>query len=486
MVPVVGAFGVQRERRRQLHRLLLVSSDAVGLCISVVLATFVRFGNLNSTIGFENTTTDVLFVQLGALLVPVWLILLWAEGLYDLERLSWGSGELSRVARSLALGVVALIFVTYAIKLPGLSRAWSLLFWLFATFIVLLGRASIKLLQRFRHIRGLNLRPVLVVGSNSESADIIHVLNASRAEGLVPVGCLASSQADRLNLDWCAHDVPCLGSARELRSVVQQHDIDTVIIASTAFEHEVLARLVTDLRGTGVDIHISSGLLDVLASRVLVREIGGVPLITVKGVSLSRSKVLTKRAFDLILATSIVILAMPLWLFVMFLIRLTPGPVFYRQERVGRDGEHFGMLKFRSMVMDADARLDELQQANQASGPLFKMKDDPRVTPVGRWMRKFSIDEFPQLINVIRGEMSLVGPRPPLPREVTQYTDRDWRRMEVVPGMTGLWQVSGRSSLTFDEMVRLDLFYIENWSVGLDLSLLLRTIPAVVMARGAY
>ncbi|MDO8987820.1 MAG: sugar transferase, partial [Coriobacteriia bacterium] len=373
MVPVVGAFGVQRARRRQLHRLLLVFADCVGLCISVVLATYVRFGNLGSTSGFEDTTTDGLFVQLGALLVPVWILMLWAEGLYDLERLSWGSGELSRVARSLALGVVALILVTYVIKLPGLSRAWSLLFWLFATLAVLFGRASIKLIQRFQHIRGLNLRPVLVVGSNSESADIIHVLNASRAEGLVPVGCLASSQADRLNLDWCAHDVPCLGSARDLRSVVQEHDIDTVIIASTAFEHEVLARLVTDLRGTGVDIHISSGLLDVLASRVLVREIGGVPLITVKGVFLSRTNILTKRLFDLVVASSIVIVAMPLWFVVMLLIRLTPGPVFYRQVRVGRDGEHFGMFKFRSMVMDAETLLQELKMGNEASGPLFKM-----------------------------------------------------------------------------------------------------------------
>jgi len=162
------------------------------------------------------------------------------------------------------------------------------------------------------------------------------------------------------------------------------------------------------------------------------------------------------------------------------------GPVFYRQTRVGKDGAEFGMFKFRSMYRDADQRLKELEAQNEASGPLFKMKNDPRVTRVGKWMRKFSIDEFPQLLNVLRGEMSLVGPRPPLPRETVQYTDRHWRRMVVPPGMTGLWQVSGRSSLTFDEMIRLDLYYIENWSVGFDLSLLMRTIPAVLFARGAY
>ena len=144
------------------------------------------------------------------------------------------------------------------------------------------------------------------------------------------------------------------------------------------------------------------------------------------------------------------------------------------------------MFKFRSMYRDADERLKELEAQNEASGPLFKMKNDPRVTRVGKWMRKYSIDEFPQLLNVLRGEMSLVGPRPPLPRETLEYTDHHWRRMQVPPGMTGLWQVSGRSSLTFGEMIRLDLYYIENWSVGFDLSLLMRTVPAVVFARGAY
>jgi lipopolysaccharide/colanic/teichoic acid biosynthesis glycosyltransferase len=185
----------------------------------------------------------------------------------------------------------------------------------------------------------------------------------------------------------------------------------------------------------------------------------------------------------------IVLVGMPLWVAFALAIKFTSrGPMLYRQRRVGRDGVPFDMFKFRSMYADADERLEDLRAsgANEATGPLFKMRDDPRVTPVGRWMRKFSIDEFPQLLNVLRGEMSLVGPRPPLPCETVSYTDHHWRRMEVLPGMTGLWQVSGRSRLTFDEMIRLDLFYIENWSVGFDLGLLVRTIPAVLFARGAY
>ncbi|MEI7814774.1 MAG: sugar transferase, partial [Coriobacteriia bacterium] len=196
-----------------------------------------------------------------------------------------------------------------------------------------------------------------------------------------------------------------------------------------------------------------------------------------------------KRAFDLVVGVVIVIIGTPIWLAVALAIKIdSSGPVFYRQERIGRAGRPFGMFKFRSMCSDADERLFDLRAAgaNEATGPLFKMEDDPRVTRVGRWMRKYSVDEFPQLINVLLGEMSLVGPRPPLPEETASYDASHWRRMEVIPGMTGLWQVSGRSRLTFDEMMRLDLYYIENWSVGADIGLLLRTIPAVLFARGAY
>jgi exopolysaccharide biosynthesis polyprenyl glycosylphosphotransferase len=245
--------------------------------------------------------------------------------------------------------------------------------------------------------------------------------------------------------------------------------------------------MIAELRDIDVDVHVSSGLFEVMTRRVFVREIGGVPLITVKGLSLSRANLLTKRIFDLLVAGAVVILGAPIWIVIMVLIKVTsPGPIFFGQERIGRYGEPFEMLKFRSMVDDAEERLTALEDENEASGPLFKMKDDPRITSIGGWMRKYSVDEFPQLINVLKGEMSLVGPRPPLPRETTEYTEYHWRRLEVVPGMTGLWQVSGRSSLTFEEMVRLDVFYIENWSVGLDLSLIMRTIPAVVFAKGAY
>lgn len=465
----------------------LVATDMLAVFVAAMVATYLRFGSVVAPVGFENPEVSIDFFQLALVVVPLWVAFLALSGLYDLDRATLGVSEAGRIARALSLGVVVLILAIFAAKLPGLSRAWILLVWALSIAFVLAARGMILVIVLLLRRRGRLLVPTLVVGSNAESADIIRVLHGNVDAGLVPVGCLASSQAERLELDFCSGDVPVLGSARDITDVVRDRHVETVIIASSAFDHDVLARMIAELRDEDVDLHISSGLFEVLTSRVLISEVAGVPLITVKGISLSRGNLLVKRVFDLIVAGLIILIGMPLWLLFAALVKFSsPGPVFYAQERVGRDGRPFGMLKFRSMYRDADQRLAELAAANEASGPMFKMKDDPRVTPVGKWMRKFSIDEFPQLINVIKGEMSLVGPRPPLPSEVQRYSEGDWRRLEVTPGMTGLWQVSGRSSLTFDEMVRLDLFYIENWSVALDITLMLRTIPAVLLARGAY
>jgi len=482
-----GARTLSRTRRRRLTVAALVITDTLAILGATLLATRLRFESLTAPVAFESPDLHISFWQLALVVVPLWVALLALTGLYDLDRVSWGLSETGRIARALSMGVVVLILATFIAKLPGLSRAWTLLAWLLSIVTVLAARGVLSIVVALLHRRGRMMRGTLVVGSNAESSDIIRILRQNPEAGLVPIGCLASSQAEKLGLDFCSGDIPVLGTAREVAELVKATDAECVVIASSAFDHDVLARIIAELRAVDVDVHISSGLFEVLTSRVVVNEIAGVPLITVKGISLSKGNLLVKRTFDLIVAGMIVVIGLPVWITIAVLIKLTSsGPVFYGQTRIGRAGEPFDMLKFRSMYLDADARLAELTSVNEASGPLFKMKDDPRVTSIGRWLRKFSIDEFPQLINVLRGEMSLVGPRPPLPREVELYSVKDWRRLEVVPGMTGLWQVSGRSSLTFDEMVSLDLFYIENWSVALDVTLMFRTIPAVLLARGAY
>jgi len=478
---------VDRQRRRALVRLALLCSDTVMLLAATITATYVRFERLTAIAKFENVAVTISYHQVGYWLLVVWIGALHLEHLYDLDRVFAGSGELTRVARALSVGVVAFILVTFGLKMPGLSRAWTLIALGLAVLFVSAGRLVVRASLHLARERGRLLRPTLVVGYNEEAAEMIRIIARNPGAGLVPVGYLATTQEEYQHGAPDRSGVPCLGFAREVLHVVRSTPSDTVIVASSAFSHEVMARIIAELRGAPVDVHVSSGLYEVLTSRVIVREVSGIPLMTIKGVSLSWQKQLVKRAFDLVVAGLITIVGMPVWLAIMAAIKLdSPGPIFFKQARVGKSGEAFGMFKFRSMRDDAEAMLAQLVEENEASGPLFKMRDDPRVTRVGRWMRKFSIDEFPQLLNVLNGDMSLVGPRPPLIHETEKYTAHHWRRLEVLPGMTGLWQVSGRSNLTFEEMVRLDIFYIENWSVGLDIALMARTVPAVLLTKGAY
>jgi exopolysaccharide biosynthesis polyprenyl glycosylphosphotransferase len=236
-----------------------------------------------------------------------------------------------------------------------------------------------------------------------------------------------------------------------------------------------------------VRVKVVPDLYEMTLNRVAVDDINGIPLIGVREVTISGWNFAIKRAIDIILCFIASIILAPIFLLIAIAIKVdSAGPVFFKQVRIGRGGKPFVCYKFRSMREGADRELDKLADLNEATGPLFKIKNDPRLTRMGRFFRRTSLDEFPQIINVLRGEMSLVGPRPPLPREVAQYEDWHKKRLEVAPGMSGLWQVSGRSLLTFDEMVMLDLFYIENWSLTLDLKIMLRTVPSVLLADGAF
>ncbi|MBU4556376.1 MAG: sugar transferase [Actinobacteria bacterium] len=467
--------------RRITTELLII--DALLLVLAGLVTTWARFATFNEPVAIDVNFTFQ-YWQLSLAVAVLWVGVLWMEGLYDLERLAWDFVQVPRIARAFALGLVALILLTFVLKLPGLSRSWLLLMWFGSTVAVSAGRWVLQRWLFAQHRKGTLIYRTLVVGTNAEAARLAEILRDSHRHGLVPVGCLSENGVPA---GACVNGLAIMGAASDAAAVVFEQKIDVVIIASSAFDHDSMAQMIADLRCAPVRTHISSGLFEVLTSRILVREIAGVPLITVKRIGFTPVRRAIKRAFDIVVAGTIVVLGLPLWLLVGLLVKLSStGPTFYLQRRVGMDGRQFGMYKFRSMVEGAERMIDDLSEANEADGALFKMREDPRVTPWGRLMRRHSIDEFPQLINVLKGEMSLVGPRPPLPAETEAYDANHWRRMEVPPGMTGLWQVSGRSDLSFDEMVRLDLFYIENWSVGFDISLMLRTVPAVVSARGAY
>ncbi len=282
--------------------------------------------------------------------------------------------------------------------------------------------------------------------------------------------------------------IPVLGSIGEVNSALLAVQADTVAVAaSPVATAEALRGLSYQLDGTGVDLLVAPALTNVTGTRVSIRPMAGLPLLHLEEPELAGVRKLVKTGFDVLVALVLLILLLPVLLTIGLAVRLSSrGPALFRQERVGRAGAPFTVLKFRSMYDDAEARLAELRHLNDHDGVLFKLRNDPRVTPVGRVLRKYSLDELPQLVNVLRGQMSLVGPRPPLPSEVARYDGHAHRRLLVKPGITGLWQVSGRSDLSWEETVRLDLQYVENWSLGLDISVLAKTAIAVLRPSGAY
>jgi exopolysaccharide biosynthesis polyprenyl glycosylphosphotransferase len=279
-------------------------------------------------------------------------------------------------------------------------------------------------------------------------------------------------------------ELPLLGPISQLDELVHAYAVDELVIALPSARREQVSRVLARGFHRHVRVNILPEFSELLPEHFDIQRLGGrhyVGFVPVAAVSWF------KRAVDLVLVSLGLLVLAPVLLLVAAAIKLdSPGPVLFRQERVGKNGRRFWIFKFRSMCLDADRQLEKLRLRNEATGPLFKIREDPRVTRVGRVLRRWSIDELPQLLNVLRGEMSLVGPRPPLPSEVEQYEDWQLGRLRAVPGLTGLWQVSGRSEVPFHDMVRLDLHYIRNWSMALDIEILLRTIPAVLSNRGAY
>jgi exopolysaccharide biosynthesis polyprenyl glycosylphosphotransferase len=278
------------------------------------------------------------------------------------------------------------------------------------------------------------------------------------------------------------------GTFDDVAEAVEAAGADTVIVLSCPeLDGHVLRRLAWRLERDDIDLIVASALIDVAGDRTTIRPVDGLPMLHVEHPRLEGGARVIKEIVDRLGAALLLLMLSPLLLMLAAWIRFgSRGPVLFTQVRVGRDGGHFKIFKFRSMYLNAEQRLAELRHLNENDGVLFKIRNDPRVTPAGRWLRKLSLDELPQLINVLKGDMSLVGPRPPLPEEVAAYPDDVRRRLAVKPGMTGLWQVSGRSDLPWEEAVRLDLRYVENWSLTLDLVILLRTVAAVIRSSGAY
>jgi exopolysaccharide biosynthesis polyprenyl glycosylphosphotransferase len=347
--------------------------------------------------------------------------------------------------------------------------------------IITVLRAAYELVTRdVWRLAGVRRRAVLL-GSGERLEDLRRALGQGR--GGIDYEFLGAVTDDTGE----GRALPVLGGIHELPLVLDRLHPDELIVSGVDVRDKDLLDLVEHANRAGVKVRVAPTTMDLLTQRVEYVAGQGVPLFELRPPVFAGLDWATKRVFDVVVSVGIVLLATPLWLLTALAVKLgSPGPVFYRDQRVGLGEREFGMFKFRSMYTDAGARQAGLEGANEASGPLFKIKDDPRVTRVGRFLRRYSVDELPQILNVLRGEMSLVGPRPLPLRDYVMLEDWHRKRYLVLPGMTGLWQVSGRIELTFDDLVRLDFYYLENWSIWLDISILAKTLPAVLARRGAY
>ena len=473
-VPAIVPLSARHTEQRWVaqYRRAALGADLVAGIIGVSLALVTRFG---PQVGTE-------YLLLGVVLPIGWIVCVWFERGYEPRYFGTGPEEFRSILRASVSLTAAIAIVSYATK-TDTARGFVVLAMpmtlLTATFIRWLLRRD---LARRRSL-GACMRRVLVVGRNDQAATLMHHLGQHEVDGYTVVAtCLP--RGDR---DYGGQPHDDLAEA-DILAAVDVHAVEVVAVAADPeLAGQALRRLSWALEQRGVELIVSPGIVEVAGPRISVRPVAGLSLLHLERPSASGGPHLFKSVFDRVVALMLVVMASPVLLAIAVAVKATSrGPVLFKQTRVGRGGAEFKMLKFRSMVVDAEARLAELSELNEGNGVLFKLKADPRITPIGKLLRRLSLDELPQLFNVLRGEMSLVGPRPPLPSEVAVYAADDTRRMLVKPGVTGLWQVSGRSDLTWEESVRLDLRYVDNWSIALDLLILAKTARAVLRREGAY
>ncbi|MBL7502300.1 sugar transferase [Frankia sp. CNm7] len=468
---------------------LVVLADLAACLAASGLAYLLRFGGFIQFAQTPTSSRPYLFITLG---LPIaWIAAVALNRGYEHRFLGGGSEEFRRVLNA-AVRLVALVAVaSYATK-AEVARGYLLILFPTATVLTLAGRVVVRArLHRMRRAGKCQHR-VLVVGSGESAASLVRIARRDLTTGWNVVGvCLdrapglhSADRPDRAGFDLAG--VPIVGTSEALEDAIRRTEASAVAF-SPQIDGERLHRALWALEGSDVDVLVSSAITDVTGPRIHLRPVAGLPLLHIEEPELTGARRLMKGALDRTVALCVVLAGLPLFITLGLAVRLTSrGPAIFKQTRVGQRGKEFTMFKFRSMVMDAETRKADLAERNEGAGELFKMRDDPRVTRVGKFLRKWSLDELPQLFNVLNGTMSLVGPRPPLPSEVANYADDVHRRLMVKPGLTGLWQVSGRSDLDWDESVRLDLRYVENWSLAMDLIILWRTLFAVIKREGAY
>lgn len=469
----------------------MVVMDVLAVLGAMWVAYWLRYENafIVGTLSYET------LVPFGVLAYPLlaWMPFLLLSlrfcGMYDVRSRISVLDKIPRIFGAVNAYILSFLLVSFLLDISVAVRGYLVFFWLTSIIFILVGRTLLQLALSLAGISEAVTRKTLIVGSGKVGKEIARKLVRHKGFGLVPVGFIDD---DPLYSDFEEpelRDLKVLGGLKDLCRVIKDFKVEKVVVAFNNASAEQLLDLTSKCNQRGVDCSIIPRLFEVITDEISVNEVGGIPLLRIRKKEIRGIGNAVKTVEDYALGVLMLLVSWPILLVTAIAIKLdSPGPVFFKHRRIGRNGKHFDCIKFRSMVQNAEALQAELVRnggKNEHGWLCWKQEDDPRVTRVGKWIRKLSIDELPQVFNVLRGEMSVVGPRPHIQQEVDSYKEWHKQRLNVKPGITGLWQVSGRSDLPFDEMIKLDLYYIERWSPWMDFKIILRTFKAVFCAKGA-
>ncbi len=464
----------ERPSRFNARKAAVFIADLNAVALALLVANI-----LHQWIKPEDPVTASQYLWLFVLTFPVWPISFTRQYLYRARHIARSADEAERVVKAIFYGFMGVFAISIFSQII-LSRVLAVVAFLFMLLFVGIERSIARYMFKKGRANGENLRNVLIVGKNAEGAFVREMLDKDTSHGYKVLGYLE---------DELPNGISDLENTGKALAAIKKASAGGVIVAATGIDVGTSNRLIRTLTENDVHVELSSTLCDIASDRLTIRPLGRFPMVYIEPVERNGWRASAKQMFDYVLGTILFLGTLPVLAAAMIGIKLTsPGPIFFKQVRVGRDGEEFEVYKLRTMVIDAEKQLENVRHLNEAKGPIFKIKDDPRITKIGGFLRKTSIDELPQFINVLRGEMSIVGPRPALPSEVEQWQPVLRNRLRVQPGITGMWQVGGRLDGDGDgeDYGQLDLYYVDNWTLVTDLVIILRTVPAVLLQKGSY
>jgi exopolysaccharide biosynthesis polyprenyl glycosylphosphotransferase len=465
----------------------LAAMDAIMVNLAFLAAYAIRF-NLDLPIFNREGVPDFYYYEglVVSFVFPVWMVIFFALGLYRKQNLLGGAREYNLVFRAVTVGLIPVIGLNFLDDRFSVARGWLLVAGALGFLFVAVGRFTARRLMYALREQGYLLSTAVIVGANQEGRWLAEQLLIARASGLRLIGFIDEKVPAGTLL---FHNLPSLGSVDQLDKVIRRYGVEEIILSTSAISSRdrMLDIFKRYSNSDDVGLRLSSGLYEIITTGLQVQEVAYVPLVNVNKVRLTGVDSILKLALDYVLTLPGMLLISPLLLLIAVAIKLdSPGPVVYRRRVMGLNGKQFDAFKFRTMHVNGDRILEQHPELRAELARNHKLKNDPRITRVGKWLRKFSLDELPQLLNVLLAEMSLVGPRMIAPQEMAQYNQWGLNLLTVRPGLTGLWQVSGRSDVSYEDRVRMDMYYIRNWTIWLDLQLLFQTLPAVIKGRGAY